>query len=249
MVFVANDQTAEVVQPSEEPLDFPSSPITAKWATVLSRATITAIWRNQFDAALLQKPRIELVAVIRLVTDEPSRKIFNPGGVQRLVDEGYLVGRSADHVGGERKTMAVCDRHDLAALSAFGLADFAPPFLAPEKEPSMKASDRSILPRSSKSSANTPRIWANTPARVHCWKRRWQVWYGGYRSGKSFHGAPVRRTHKMPLSKSRGSRGGLPRPPGLRSIGGTNGSINRHCSLVKSMPHRSAPEESRFNHF
>jgi hypothetical protein len=35
----------------------------------------------------------------------------------------------------------------------------------------------------------------------------------------------------------------------LRRIGGTSGSIRRHCSFVKSMPHGSAFTNPRFNHF
>ena len=251
MVFVANDKSPEVVEPSKQTLYFPASSVTTQWSTVLrDRSTaIAAVWRDQLDATLVEKSCVQDVTVVRFVADEPIGKMFGPSRVKGLVDQRYLVGRSAGHVDGERKTMAVCDRHDLAALAPFGFPDLAPPFLAPVKEPSMKASDRSSLPRCSKSPANTLRILANAPARVHCWNRRWQVWYGGYRSGRSFQGAPVRKTHKMPLSTSRGSRAGRPRPPGFRRIGGTSGSIRRHCSFVRSMPHRSTPAKPRFNHF
>ena len=250
MVFVADDKAAEVMEPSEKSLYLPTSSVATKRSTVLSgRSTIAAVWRDQFNATFVEKTCVQRVAVIRFVPDEPIRKTFRPNGVESLFDEGYLVWRSTGDVSGERKTMAVCDRHDLATLAAFGFADFGPPFLAPVKEPSMKASDKSSLPRCSKSSANMPRIWANTPACVHCWNRRWQVWYGGYLSGRSFQGAPVRKTHKMPLSTSRGSRGGRPRPPTFRRMGGTSGSMRRHCSLVISMPHRSAPVKSSFNYF
>jgi hypothetical protein len=250
MVFVANNKTAEVMKPSEDSLDLPPTAIAAKFSTVLGfRQTVSAIWRNQVHATFVQKACVQNIAVVRFVADEPLRQMLGPRGIEGLVDQRYVVRRSVGNVGGDRKTMAVCDRHDLASLAAFRFADCVAPFLAPEKEPSIKASVRSSLPRCSKSSAKVARIWAKTPSWVHCWNRRWHVWYGGYLSGRSFQGAPVRKTHKMPLSTSRGSRGGRPRPPGFRRIGGTSGSMFRHCSLVRSMPHSSAPVKLSFNHF
>ena len=221
MILVANDKAAEVVEPGKQPLNLPAAEVTPQRSTVLRGVTtVAAVRRNHLHAALIKKPFVQDVAVVSFITDEPVGKIFGPNRIKGFVNESHLVGRGAGYTCSERNTMAVCDRHDLAALAAFGLSDLAPPFLAPEKEPSMKASERSSLPRRSRSSANTARILANTPARVHCWNRRWQVWYGGYRSGRSFQGAPVRKIHKMPLSTSRGSRGGRPRPPGLRRMGG-----------------------------
>ena len=46
--------------------------------------------------------------------------------------------RSAGHVDGERKTMAVADRHDFAALTASSRADVVAPFFAELKLASMK---------------------------------------------------------------------------------------------------------------
>jgi hypothetical protein len=75
----------------------------------------------------------------------------------------------------------------------------------------------------------------NTPCRTHCWNRRWQVWYGGYRWGRSFQGAPVRNIHRIPLSTYRGSVGRRP----LGSLGGVSaliiGSIRFYCSFVMSI--------------
>jgi hypothetical protein len=99
----------------------------------------------------------------------------------------------------------------------------------------MNASRISILPRSFRSSTSSMAMRRNTPCCTHCWNRRWHVWYGGYRWGKSFHGAPVRRIHKIPLSTWRGSLAGRP----LGSLDGVDdtmmGSIRFHCSFVSSI--------------
>jgi hypothetical protein len=40
---------------------------------------------------------------------------------------------------------------------------------------------------------------------THCWNRRWQVCYDGYRSGSSTHGAHVRKTQKTLFRTARRS--------------------------------------------
>jgi hypothetical protein len=78
--------------------------------------------------------------------------------------------RSTRNPGGDRKTSAVCDCHDLGPLPALGLPDGEAPFLAPAKVPSMKASLMSIPPRSYRSFARACRIRWIVPSRDHCWK-------------------------------------------------------------------------------
>jgi hypothetical protein len=145
------------------------------------------------------------------------------------------VRRSAFHVSGDRKTRSVCDGHDLGAFAALCLADSKTPFFAGAKLPSMNASRISIFPRLCRSSANSWTIRRKTPSRTHCWNRRWHVWYGGYRCGRSFQGAPVRKIHNIPFKTLRGSRARRP----LGSLGGVNdmiiGSILFHCSFVISI--------------
>jgi hypothetical protein len=146
------------------------------------------------------------------------------------------MGRSALNVSGDRKTSSVCDGHDLGAFAALCLADSKTPFFAGTKVPSMKASRMSIPPRSDRSSASSWAMRLKTPDRAHCWNRLWQVWYGGYRGGKSFQGAPVRKIHNIPLRTSRGSRCLRPRGSLLGFAESTMGSIRFHCSLVSSIP-------------
>jgi hypothetical protein len=79
-----------------------------------------------------------------------------------------LIRRSAGHVHGERKTMAVADRHDFAPFTTAGRANGSAPFLAPAKVASTKASVRSILPRSRRSSASRWSSRSSRPLRCHC---------------------------------------------------------------------------------
>jgi hypothetical protein len=75
-------------------------------------------------------------------------------------------------VDGDRKTMAVANRHDFAALTAASRTDGGAHFFAELKLASMKASLRSSFPRSRRSSASRCKTRSNRPLRCHAWKRR-----------------------------------------------------------------------------
>ena len=96
---------------------------------------------------------IEAVAVVGLIADQTGGSVFDEPRGERSVDERDFMRRSAGHVNGDRKTMAVANRHDLAALTASSRADGGAPFFAELKLASMKASLRSSFPRSRRSSA------------------------------------------------------------------------------------------------
>src|SRR2546427_6748103 len=119
-------------------------------------------------------------------------------------------------------------------------ADRAAPFFAPVKEASIKASSSCNFPRACNSSASTRKMPSSLPSRTHCWKRRWQVWYGGYFLGSSRHCAPVPNTHKIPLSTARVSCHGRPRPSvrrwgrKIRSISSQWASLSSHRPRMPS---------------
>ena len=145
------------------------------------------------------------------------------------------MGRSAFNVTADRKAISVCIYQYLGAFAALCIADGKNPFLAAAKQASMKASRISIWPRSYRSSTSSFAMRWKIPKTTHCWKRRWHFWYGGYRCGKSFQGAPVRKIHKVVFRICRESCGRRP----LGAFLGVNdkiaGSIRLHCSLVSSI--------------
>ncbi len=99
----------------------------------------------------------------------------------------------------------------------------------------MKVSSSPSSPRASRSSQSAHKIPSSTPARCHCWKRRWQVWYGPYRGGRSCHGAPVRKIHNTPFMTWRASLQERPRPSGRRFwFHSTRGLRCSHCASVRS---------------
>ncbi len=183
------------------------------------------------------KLAVEWVAIVGLVADELLRQLIDDTTLQEVVDELRFISLTTRNPAGDRKAVAVCHCHDLGRFAAASDANQSAPLFAPAWEPSTYASVKSSFPRSRKSSARPRSSRSSVPVFTHCWKRRWQVWYGGYLRGKSIQGAPVLRIHRTPFSTSRGSRHG--RPFCLRSSvsgPGMNLRTFSHCSSVRSIP-------------
>jgi len=237
MIFISNNQPSEILQPGKKAFNFPASPIAAKLSAILCFYFFPTfpMGRNHFNTALIKKNLIKPIAVICLIANKLGRGIFSKPAVDRRFNQLHLMRRSALNVSGDRKTRSVCDCHDLGALATLCLADSKAPFFAGTNVPSIKASRISMPPRSNRSCASSWAMDRKTPCFTHCWKRLWQVWYGGYLGGRSCQGAPVRNIHRIPFNTSRGSLGLRP----LGSFGGVDawisGPILFHCSFVSSI--------------
>ncbi len=147
--------------------------------------------------------------------------------------------------------MSVRNGHDLGPFPAFRLANTKTPFFAELKVPSMKASCKSMPPRSRKSAAMTRSASSIVPSLTQCWKRRWQVWYGGYSGGRSFQRAPVLSIHNTPLRTSLAGVAGRPTWVSRGAVS-KSGAMRCHCgseSYISTLDHNlrpvSIPHENR----
>jgi hypothetical protein len=230
--LLSHDQATEVVEPGKEALDFPTPFVAAQLPPILCSGlfAVATMRRDHLDALFFQL-LVKRVAIVSAVSNEPLWSLADKDVGQSFLHKGDFMRRSRCCVDGDRKTSAIRHCHELATFAPLGLSHSIAPFLAPTKEPSMKHSLKSKPPRSLRSAAKVSKTWRSVPSCTHCWKRLWQVWYGGKRGGKSYQRAPLRKTHKMPFHTSRSSRRGLPR--GLPNLG-NKGSINFHCSSLSS---------------
>lgn len=216
----------------------PPAPVPAKRTAVLSPwpHAVLLVRRYHLDAELSEF-RIETIAVVRTVADQPFGQRLHESRIERVDYELRFMALTARNPDGERKAMAVCHCHDLGRLAASSDPNLKTPLLAPAWVPSMNASVRSSFPRSRRSSASAASTRSSTPSRSHFWNRSWHVCGGGYRLGRSAQGAPVRRIHRMPFMTSLGSRQG--RPPfavvPCRSGSGMLLRIAAHCASVRSI--------------
>src|SRR3984893_7962304 len=162
------------MQPGKESFDFPTTSVATQVAAVLcrDRDAHKFVRRDELYAVALLDALVQWIAVVRTVTDHSLGNFPEEALVERGFDEFCFMRRSAGHVHGERKTMAVCDCHDFAAFAAFCRADTRAPFFAPLKLASMKDSLRSSFPRSRKSSASFCSKRVSNPLRCQDWNRR-----------------------------------------------------------------------------
>src|SRR5581483_6333564 len=221
MIFVAHHESAEVEQPREKPFDFVASHVASQWPSVLGGfSSIDFIGRNHFGAVFLHQLLVELVTVVRFVPNQAFRHVRHHPGFQGGRHQFHFSWRSAFCPQGERKTMAVCNTHDLGDLAPLGFPNQSPPFLVGTNVPSTKHSVRSNPPASLRCCASVSSNLSITPERTQFWKRRCAVWYAPYRAGRSCQGAPVRNTHKVPLRTVRRSLQGRPRRSARTRSGG-----------------------------
>src|SRR5271157_3170034 len=129
MIFIPNNKTTEVVQPSEQPFDTPSFGISAQRSAVLGFwfNSVNLMRRNYFDTILL-KFIIERIRVIRSITNESLGSSLKEATLESLSNKGDFMWRSRRNVYGERKTRAVCHCHELRPLAPLGFSDTGAPF-------------------------------------------------------------------------------------------------------------------------
>ena len=150
MIFIPNHNSPEVLKPGKKALHFPSAPVRSELPSILGVGFLApfAVRGNHLNLALIHQALIQVIAVIRLVTDKSIGSISGKAAVNCFFNQFHFMGRSAFNVSGDRKTRSVCDCHDLGAFATLRLADSKTPFFAGAKLPSIKASRMSIWPRS-----------------------------------------------------------------------------------------------------
>lgn len=170
VAFPADDDAAIVMQPGEQTFDLPTTLVASQRSAVLSEGFRTkgSVRRDHFDAEVVHQSLVQAIVVVGAVTDQPFREVGKESVFESGFDELSFMRRSAGHVQGERKTMAVADRHDFAAFTAASRADGGAPFFAELKLASTKASLKSSLPRSRKSSASFCSNRKSSPERCQC---------------------------------------------------------------------------------
>jgi hypothetical protein len=242
VVVEARRDAAEVLEPRVQPLDLPAAAVAPELSAVLRRRlrAVRPVRLDHLDALCRQLP-VERVGVVGAVAYQPSWSLASETRLKCVSDKGDFMRASRRRVGGDRKTMKVCHHHEFRAFAPLSRTDPPPPFFATINVPSIKHSERSRSPRVRRSSARASSTRLRLPSLTHCWNRRWQVWYGGKRAGKSFHLAPERSIQRMPFITSRFSLHGLPRPSSRLGSSGRCGSMTAHCSSVSSSP-RAMPK-------
>jgi hypothetical protein len=131
LVLPASGDASELLEPSEESLDLPTPLVTAQRPSILpALMAVAALGGDQLDVTLVAQAVCQLLAVEGLVSDQLRREVFDERFVEGLVDQSDVVSRPISDSNGERKTSAVCKRHDLRRIAGTAAPDAGSPFFA-----------------------------------------------------------------------------------------------------------------------
>lgn len=252
-MIIPYNQPSKITEPGNGAFNFPSPSISSQRPSILSFlfSSIRLVRDNQFYSSS-RKSKSQRVGIgsfiVNQTLDPASRSSWsssrNKNGIQCFFNQrDFRRGRRVQVVP-QRNSLAICHHHPLRTLSTFGLSDAEPPFLADEKLPSAKVSAHFNWPRSSSSAKNDRQASNQTSCSSHSCNRLQQVDGDGYWGGKSFHRAPLRRTHRIPSKQRRADIRRLP----FRSLSDDSrkGAIFSHCLSVNSLRNRLAGRESSF---
>ena len=235
-----------MTEPCVGPLDDPAAFVAAQFPSVFVTPllVVLSIWRDQFDASLLQS-FAQGVRVVGTVGNHAFRLLpraaFGPGDAD-FFERGFrkrsFSRRGTFKPNSQRKTLTVDQYHPLRSLATLGFTDRGAPFLAGAKLPSRKTSSHRSSPSPSRAPSSVRQASSQTPCSSHCFNRRQHVAGEGYLSGRKRQAAPVHNTQRMPSRQSRFEAQGRPRLSRRRLGSGNSGSISNHCASVNSSNRR-----------
>jgi hypothetical protein len=235
--FVADSQTAELMQPTDRSFHHPAAdPQAASMFRV-------SLGDDRLDASLGQLIPVRF-GIVRSVGEHflgtIHRAAHLPGdgrnGVHQWDQLRDIVAVGPREVNGKRNAFRIRDevmfRAVFPAVHGTGTGIFAPP-TARTWELSTTAADRSSCSLPRNRSSKTLWILSHTPACCHASRYRQQLMPEPHPIswGKSSQGMPLLSTKRMPVSTLRRSRGFRPGYFVRRGLdGGNSGSIRFHSS-------------------
>ena len=238
MALISDYQASKITEPCERTLNLPTLSVSSQLSTILLLIlrSIAPMWHNHINFQVF-KSFSQWITVIPFICDKPFRALFGSAPthawyvdcIKSLFGQVYFRRGCRGKDASQRNTLAVDHHHPLRSFALFGFPDASAPFFAGAKLPSIKASSQSSSPSASSMDRNLRQISSHTPWSSHRRSRLQHVAGLGYRSGKSCHRAPVRKTHNMPSRTCRLSMGGRP-PLGLALGSGSSGFSSFHCS-------------------
>ena len=131
MIFISYSKFSEVLKPGKKPLNFPSSSIASKFATILGFRFFTplAMRGYHFYTTIIKKGFIKAVTIICFIANQTIRSKFCKAIIYGLFNQRYFMGRSAFHVAETGKPEASAIAMILVPLPRFVLPTARPLFL------------------------------------------------------------------------------------------------------------------------
>lgn len=194
--IIPDGQPAEIAQPANRAFHDPAAAVPAQPASILVGGPLVVVIGPAGNQPVRPLPRT-------------SRSVWpcHRNRVERRPEEPALRRGCRVQVCSQRSTRAIDQYHPLCALSPLGRPDFRAPFFAGAKLPSTKHSFQRSFWASFNWAKKARHSASSAPQVSHCRSRRQHVLELPYRRGRSLHGAPVQRIHRIPSKQRRASAG------------------------------------------
>lgn len=187
--IVSDEETSEVSQPGEGPLDCPAPLVRLQPRLVLRRRLrpVLSVRRDELDASIFQSLS-KGIAVIGPVGDAEGQRSIGfllPNGFsefkrsvlhsvfqhsrsfQRRFRQLHFRGRGRRKENSQRNTLAIDQYHPLGSLSSLRFTDGRSPFFAGAKLPSRKVSSHTSNPSTSNKVRNARQTHRRRPFSSH----------------------------------------------------------------------------------
>lgn len=89
--FPSRGESAEVLQPGEQPFKLPAAKIPPQWSAILSFSSFAPIGSDHFDAMLILESLIQRIAVVGFVADQSFGQSGNMSLVERVFDQRRVI--------------------------------------------------------------------------------------------------------------------------------------------------------------
>ncbi len=126
--FPPDTQPAKMLKPSDRAFHGPPFLISAKAASILGRGVGSAVATVRGDHldALLGQGRIQRVAVISLVADQPLRVLGSNHEFEELLHQSALMRRGRSAAGRHGQSLGIDHNHDFDTFAGLGAANAVP---------------------------------------------------------------------------------------------------------------------------
>ena len=129
--FPASRESTPALEPGEETLDFPAAFVSTELPSVGLEMTAAAFVRSdEVDVALVLQPLPEDATIPGFVSNQSRRQLSYESSIESSLGENAVESVSFINMDSERKTIAVCNRHEFRRVPCATAADAGPPFFA-----------------------------------------------------------------------------------------------------------------------
>lgn len=129
--FPAGGESTPALEPREQALDLPAACVSTELPSICFEMTAAAlVGRDEFDVALGLQTFLQNATSPGSVSNQSRRQFSYESSIESSLGENAVESVSSVNMDSERKTIAVCNRHEFRRVPSATAADAGPPFFA-----------------------------------------------------------------------------------------------------------------------